>query len=271
MNTNHTSPSILFEQHADGVAVITFNRPAAHNALSFEAMDAFAAAIERLHAWSALRAVVLTGAGERAFCSGADLVELANYPTAEDAARMVGIMGDALLRLEQLPVPVIAGINGYALGGGSEIAVACDLRLADDKTRMGFVQIRLAVTPGWGAGQRLLRLVGYSRALDLLVSGRILHGDELHSLGLVNRIVETGTAARHALTLAQRIATESPAAIRAMKQLLQAGLTTPYAEAQQFERELFPPLWGSEAHAHAVEGALLRLKEKQPQSEHEAR
>lgn len=263
MNTNHTSPSILVEQGADGVAVITFNRPEAHNALTFEAMYAFADAVEQLHQWPDLRAVVITGAGDKAFCSGADLVELANYPSAEDAQRMITVMGDALLRMEALPVPVIAGINGYALGGGSEIAVACDLRLADDKTRLGFVHIRLAVTPGWGAGQRLLRLVGYSRAMDLFVSGRIVHADELVVLGLVNRIVETGTAAAHALTLAQRIATEPPETVRAMKQLLRAGLVTPYDEALKMERALFPPLWDSEPHVRAVEGALLRMRAKQ--------
>lgn len=266
MNTNHTSPPLLVELGRDGVAVLTFNRPEAHNALTFEAMYAFAEAVEQLHQWLDLRAVVITGAGDKAFCSGADLVELAHYPTTEDARRMITVMGDALLRLEDLPVPVIAGINGYALGGGSEIAVACDLRLADDKTRLGFVHIRLAVTPGWGAGQRLLRLVGYSRALDLFISGRIVHADELLGLGLVNRIVETGTAAAHALTLAQRIATEPPEAVRAMKQLLRAGLVTPYEEALKLERDLFPPLWDSEPHVRAVEGALMRMKAKRKQA-----
>jgi enoyl-CoA hydratase len=266
MNTDHTSPALLIERHADGVAVVTFNRPAAHNALTFEAMYTFAEAINDLHRWPDLRALVITGAGNEAFCSGADLFELANYPAAADARRMITVMGDALLQMERLPVPVIAGINGYALGGGSEIAVACDLRLADDKTRMGFVQIRLAVTPGWGAGQRLLRLVGYSRALDLFLSARILHADDLLAMGLVNRIVETGTAAAHALTLAQHIATQPPETVRAMKQLLQAGLSRPYDDALKLERDLFPPLWDSEPHVKAVEGYLLRSQAKHEQA-----
>jgi enoyl-CoA hydratase len=262
MNTNHTHPSLLFTQGADGVATLTFNRPEAHNALSLVAMRAFAEAVEQLHQWSGLRAVVISGAGQEAFCSGGDLYELANYPSAEDARQMITLMGDALLGLERLPVPVIAGINGYALGGGSEIALACDLRLADEQTRMGFVQIRLAVTPGWGAGQRLLRLVGYSRALDLLISGRILHGPDLLALGLVNRVVEPGTAVMHALTLAQHIAAQPPDTVRAIKQLLQAGLTMPYEAALAVERDLFPPLWESEAHVKAVEGFLRRSKEQ---------
>lgn len=255
------SDKLLFQRQADGVAVLTINRPEARNALDLETMRALADSIAQMAADPDLRAVVLTGAGEQAFCSGGDLFELSRYPAAEDALSMITLMGDALLALERLPVPVIAAINGYALGGGSEVALACDLRIADEQARLGFVQMRMALTPGWGAGQRLLRAVGYARALDLLLSSHILHAPELLSLGLVNRVVEAGTALAHALTYARHIAALPPDVVRAMKALLQAGLTRPYDEALRFERALFPPLWAAEPHQRAVERFLNRSRE----------
>ena len=164
---------LLIENRADGVTILTFNRPETRNALDLETMQAFRDAVDDLAHESKLRAVILTGAGSDAFCSGGDLIELSGYPSEADARNMIGLMGDALLKLERLPVPVIAAINGYALGGGSEVAMACDLRIADGTARMAFVQIRMALTPGWGAGQRLLRLVGYARAMRVIGTGGV--------------------------------------------------------------------------------------------------
>lgn len=250
--------SLLIEHPSDGITVLTINRPEAHNALDLETMRALAEAVEQLSQDAGLRVVILTGAGNEAFCSGGDLTQLSQYPSAEDGLMMIRLMGNALLALERLPVPVIAAINGYALGGGSEVAVACDLRIADEKTRMGFVQVKMGLTPGWGAGQRLLRLVGYSRAMDLLMSGHILRAPELLSLGLVNRVVEPGNALMHALSYARHIAGFSPHVLRGIKALLQAGLTQPYETALQSERDLFPWLWAAEAHLQAVEAFLKR-------------
>jgi enoyl-CoA hydratase len=207
-----------------------------------------------------LRVLVLTGAGEAAFCSGGDLVELSRYPSALDAEAMIALMGDALLALERLPVPVIAAINGYAVGGGSEVAVACDLRIVDEQARMGFVQIRLGLTPGWGGGQRMMRLVGYGKALEILLEGRPLHADELRSLGLANRVVQAGTALQHALNFARQVAQWSPDVVRAVKTLLQAGLNKPYDTALEVERSVFPPLWAADAHLDAVQTFLEKGK-----------
>ncbi|MDX1995403.1 MAG: enoyl-CoA hydratase/isomerase family protein [bacterium] len=253
--------TLLFEQHSNGVAVITFNRPDALNALNLATMQQFAETVTHLNqATESLRAVILTGAGTQAFCSGGDLVELSRYPSQDDARAFITLMGNALLMLERLPVPVIGAINGYALGGGSEIALACDLRIADESVRLGFVQIKNAVIPGWGGGQRLLRLVGYSRALELLVTARPLSAAEAHTLGLVNRVVGTGAALEHAVEMAEKIAAQPPDVVRAIKALLQAGLTQPYEDALRLERDLFPPLWAAEAHLQAVENFLNRRK-----------
>lgn len=250
---------VLLEIDADGIAILTFNRPQARNALTLAAMRAFSEAVETLyHSEDEICAVILTGAGTDAFCAGGDLVELAGKPTQSDAKNFITLMGDALRRLESFPTPVIAAINGYALGGGSEIAMACDLRMVDESAQMGFVQMKLALTPGWGAGQRLLRVVGYARALDILLQARPMRPPELLSLGLVTQVAPAGQAFDAALAYARNIAQLSQEAVRAAKQLLWAGLIHPYEAALTSERQVFPPLWAAEPHLKAVDAFLKR-------------
>lgn len=251
---------LILQHHPDGVAVLIFNRPQSRNALDLATMRRFAETIAALHEDHALRVLVLAGAGEQAFCSGGDLLELSAYPAADEGAAMSALMGDALLALERLPVPVIAAVNGYALGGGSEIALACDLRIVDENVRFGLVQIRMGLTPGWGAGQRLLRLVGYSRALDILLRGQAMQAEELVALGLVNQVVTAGTALPHALERARQIAEAPPDVVRGIKALLQAGINQPYTDALNTERELFPALWAADAHLDAVAHFLRSRK-----------
>lgn len=250
--------TLLVDHRSDHITILTINRPAQRNALDLATMRAFAEAIDCLAQDTHLKAIIITGAGRDAFCSGGDLHELHSYTSEADGRMMSSLMGDALLALERLPVPVIAAMNGYALGGGSELALACDLRIADAETRMGFVQAKLALTPGWGAGQRLLRLVGYARAMDMLLTSRIMHAPELLADGLVNRVVETGTALEHALHYAQHVTQHAPRAVHGIKTLLQAGLTHPYEHALRIERELFPPLWADDPHNHAVQAFINR-------------
>lgn len=271
---------VLLDITPDNIAIITFNRPQARNALDLEAMREFSSLIasieprvsippgrrvittedvnyteaERLR----VRAVVLTGAGRDAFCSGGDLLDLSGRPTEDDAREFIGIMGDALRQLEQLPVPVIAAVNGYALGGGSEIAVACDLRIVDEAAQLGFVQARMALTPGWGAGQRLLRIVGYSRAMGILLEGRPMGADELLTHGLAHQVAPRGLALDVALTFARKFMQYPPEVVSSIKRLLWSGLTQPYEDALQSEQDLFPPLWASEPHLRAVEAFLTR-------------
>ncbi|MBC7809876.1 MAG: enoyl-CoA hydratase/isomerase family protein [Burkholderiales bacterium] len=260
--SQNTPQKLLVDSQPNGIVVLTFNRPEAHNALEVETMLRFAEVVQALAADERLRAVILTGAGDSAFCSGGDLVELSNYPAADQGQRMVTLMGDALLTLERLPVPVIAAVNGYALGGGSEIALACDLRIVDENARLGLVHIRLGLIPGWGGGQRLLRMVGYSQALDLLLRGHIMRADELKALGVATRVVERGTSLSQALELAQQIASADAGTVRAIKSLLQAGVNHPYAEALDFERSLFPALWEADAHLRAVSD-FMNKKDKE--------
>jgi enoyl-CoA hydratase len=260
------SEGVLFEVTPEHIAVVTFNRPQSRNALDLTAMRRFLSIVDELASrcdpetadGGSVRAVILTGAGRDAFCSGGDLLDLRGRPTEDDAREFTGIMSDALARLEQLPVPVIAAVNGYALGGGSEIASACDLRIVDEAAQMGFIHIRMALIPGWGAGQRLLRMAGYSRALAILLEGRPMGADELLSYGLAHQIAPRGQAFDAALTFAQKIAQHPPATVSAMKRMLWAGLTQTYENALSTEHELFPPLWAAEPHNRAVEAFLNR-------------
>lgn len=254
--------TLLVDIDEDNIAVITFNRPEARNALNLATMRRFARVVDELAENPDLVAVILTGAGETAFCSGGDLMELSQYPSAEFAREFITLMGDALLRLERMPVPVFAAINGYALGGGGEIAMACDIRIVDEDARMGFVQIRLALTPGWGAGQRLMRLVGYSKAMELLLEGRPIHADELIHLDLANHITPPGKALGMAKHIARKCVEHDVQVIRGIKTVLQAGLNNPYEEALMLERDVFPPLWEAEPHLKATELLVKRLKKE---------
>lgn len=251
---------LLYHQRENGVALITFNRPEALNALTLDMMPHLLSLITELANQPNLRALVITGAGNKAFCSGGDLTQLKDKTTENDGQSLSKIMGEALLALERLPVPVIAAVNGYALGGGSEIALACDLRVVDEAVRFGLVQIKMGLTPGWGAGQRLLRLVGYARAMEILLRGDAMNASELAALGLANQIAPAGEALQAALIFADQIAKADTAVVRSIKTLLQTAWYQPYEQALQTEHTLFPPLWAAEAHWQAVHNFLNRQK-----------
>ena len=252
---------------SEGIATITFHRPEVMNALDLDDMAIFATLVEKLHERSQtdaddLRVVLITGSGREAFCAGGDLLSLADKRSAADGALLSNRMGDALRALEDLPVPIIAAINGYALGGGSEIALACDIRVASEDAKLGLVHLRLGLTPGWGAGQRLLRTVGYGRALDMLLAARAYSGTELRELGLVQHVAPPGEALPAARDIATRIAANDCDAVRAIKALLRDGLRMPYDEALAAERERFPALWEAKAHWAAVDHFLTRKQRK---------
>ncbi len=248
---------IEFNVDAQGIGQLTVNRPAVRNALNWAAMTAFADAVERAHDTPALRALIVTGAGN-AFVSGGDINELQNYPSRADGLRLATIMGDALQRLEALPCPTLAAINGPARGGGAEIAVACDLRVLADNADIGFVQARLGIVTAWGGGQRLLRAVGYSRALELLASGRVLTPAEALSVRLANLVAPADQAVAAARELAAQIAANPPAATHAAKRILRLSLAHTEGLAMEAERAEFPPLWDTEHRREAVRRFLNR-------------
>jgi len=229
--------NVLVEE--DGaVLVVTINRPKVLNALDARTLAELDAVFSDAAARDDVRAVVLTGAGEKAFVAGADINEL-SVQTAV-GGREHARRGQALFnRIERLGKPVIAAVNGFALGGGCELAMACTLRVAADSARFGQPEINLGLLPGYAGSQRLPRLVGRGRALELLLTGRQIPADEAFRIGLVNRVVPAAELATEARTLAQAIAAKAPVAVRYILEAVAAGLEMSLADAQDYEATLF--------------------------------
>jgi enoyl-CoA hydratase/carnithine racemase len=240
-----------------GTMVIKVDRPQVRNALDWEAMDEFVGCIDHANQKRRLSALILTGANDT-FISGGDLKALATYTSEEDGRRLSTIMSSALTRLEGLSCLTIAAVNGPARGGGAEIALACDLRVLSANADLGFVQISMGLSPGWGGGQRLLRHVGYSHALEWLASGRILTAQEAFNYGLANRVTPEGEAINTATEIAQKIASQPPEVVKAIKYILRAGTLLPKETAEAVEMEIFSQLWAQDEHLQAVERFLKR-------------
>lgn len=249
--------TISFSKDPAGIGILTINRPHVRNALNWEAMERFSETIEQAHQDDDLKALVITGA-DGAFSSGGDLTELDNYLTRLDGVRLSNLMGNALKRLEQLPIPTLAAMEGPSIGGGAEIALACDMRVMAEKAKMGLLHIRLAIIPAWGGGQRLLRAVGYARALEWLSSGRVISAIEAHAAGLVNRICPEGKALESAIDLAKSITKHAHESVKAIKRILRAGLIDPAEVAASFERSEFPDQWASKEHRDASKKFMSR-------------
>jgi enoyl-CoA hydratase/carnithine racemase len=251
---------VLYGVDPGGIGVITFNRPAVRNALNWAAMHALGEAVAQAEADESLRALILTGAGSGAFISGGDLRDLHSAVREEDGLRQHDLMAGILGRLARLPVPVIAAMEGATRGGGCEVALACDLRVAAEDATLGFVQISMAVTPGWGGALRLYRQVGYAQAMDLLLTGRILTAHEALALGLVQVLCSPGRALEAARAVAAQIGANPPLAVRGIKAVLRGYATLPEPEAAAQERAVFGRLWASADHAEASSAFL----EKRP-------
>lgn len=239
------------------VATLTIRRPEVKNAIDLATMDELGRAVSVLGADRTLQAVIVTGAGGT-FVSGGDLKSLEALEGIEAGRAMSRKMQAVLQRLEELEVPVIAALEGYALGGGAEMALACDLRIAASDAKIGFKQIALGIMVGWGGGQRLRALVGRGRALELLLTGDTLSGEEACRLGLVDRVVPPGTALAEAEALARRVAAQPPLAVRAIKRALYQGEAMPRDRGIAFEAECFAVLWGSRDHGEAVKAYFER-------------
>jgi enoyl-CoA hydratase len=248
--------SVFLDQPEPGLGVIYVYRPQVRNALDWKAMQSFSQRIQEAQTLD-LNALVIAGS-KKAFIAGGDLKELARYPDRADGQRLSSQMTAALQQLEALPCPTIAAMNGAARGGGAEISLACDLRVMAEDADMGLVQVKLGLSPGWGAGQRLMRLVGYSLALEWLVTGKILSAQEAHRYGLANRIAPPGKALETSLDLARAINAQPRQAVRAIKNLLRAGQYLNHPAAAAHEQSLFPSLWASSEHQQAVEHFLNR-------------
>jgi len=235
-----------------GVGLVTIDRPAVHNAISLATMAELDRVLTRLEAASHIGAVVLTGAGDRIFVSGGDLKDFERLETHEAAAAMSRRMQSLMARVEGLCLPVIGAINGDCLGGGCEVALATDIRVASDASHFGFKQVMLGITPAWGGRRRLVRLVGRSRALMLLLTGELIDAHEALRLGLVDKVVPRGEVVTAATELARRIAANPPLAARAIKRAVIHDSASSDEASVTFEAELFAETWVSDDHREAL-------------------
>jgi len=228
---------IIYEK-SEGIATITLNRPEALNAFSKEVITEVLQALEDVRTDKNMRVVVLTGAGEKAFSAGADIKAMKGFNALK--ARELSLMGERLCNaLENLEKPVIAAINGYALGGGLEVAMACDLRLASERARMGQTEINIGLIPGWGGTQRLTRLVGRTKAKELVFTGKIIDAKTAEQLGILNMVIPAEEFREKVRQFAKELTFKAPVALKVAKALINKGADMSLESAIALEREGF--------------------------------
>ena len=204
--------SLRTEQRADGILVLTIDREAQYNALTVKMIEELAVTLTQARANPAVRAILITGAGEKAFVAGADIKEFQQLTPAD--SRAFAERGQRVLQLlEDMPIPVLAAVNGFALGGGCELALACHLRLASDRAQFGLPEVKLGIIPGYGGTQRLTRLVGRGRALELMLTGNPISAIEAFRIGLVNRVVPSPELLPASLALLTELLQRAPQAL----------------------------------------------------------
>jgi enoyl-CoA hydratase len=228
---------VVYEK-SEGIATITLNRPEALNAFSKEVVSEVLQALEDIGNDESVRVVVLTGAGEKAFSAGADIKAMIGMDALK--ARELSLMGEKLcLALENLEKPVIAALNGYALGGGLEVAMSCDLRIASENSRMGQTEINIGLIPGWGGTQRLTRLVGRTKAKEMVFTGKMIDAKTAEQLGIVNMAVPADKFRETVRQFALELASKAPVALKVAKALIDKGAEIGLDSALALEREGF--------------------------------
>lgn len=253
------SADCVVEERQGDIAIITLNRPEKLNALNGEMFVKLAETLQRLGSDEFLRVLVLTGAGDRAFCSGTDIDEFTSVTIHE--AHEISIRGqDLCKKIERFPVPVIAAVNGIAAGGGCELVLACHLRFANTAAVFSLPEVKLAMIPGYGGTQRLPREVGLGRSCELMLTGRTVTAAEAHAIGLVNRVTSTDVL-HESITIARQIERLSASAIRACLKAVTEGVELPLAEGLALETELFAELFAGE---DVREGTAAFLEKREP-------
>jgi enoyl-CoA hydratase len=249
--------TILVERRGH-VAVITINRPEKRNALNIQTRAEGAAALEELRADDAARVVVITGAGDKAFIAGADIAEFAERTAITQ--REVMLERGLFNAIDTFPKPVIAMVNGYCLGGGCEVALACDIRIASENASFGQPEINLGIIPGGGGTQRLPRLVGEGKAMELILTGEIIDAQTAFTLGLVNHVVPADQLETKTMEIANRMAEKSPIALRLAKEAVRLASRSNIDEGLRREVDLFALCFSSEDKDEGVRAFLEKRK-----------
>jgi enoyl-CoA hydratase len=251
--------TVKLDREDDGVAIITVNRPDKLNALNADTIQALGGVLGEVHDDAAIRAVVLTGAGEKAFVAGADIAELSRMGPVDGV--QVSRAGQVVFRmLERMPKPVIAAVNGFALGGGLELAMACHIRIASSRAKFGLPEAKLGIIPGYGGTVRLPRLVGRGRALELILTGDMIDAAEAFRIGLVNRVEEPEALLDAARAMARKMIANGPVAIALAIEAVDHGMTSTLEEAQVLESNLFGLLASTEDMREGMQAFLEKRK-----------
>jgi enoyl-CoA hydratase len=241
----------------DGVALVTIDRPEVLNAIDRRTTDALVTALEALGADPACRAIVITGAGERAFAAGADVAGMAERTAADLRADDPFAAWD---RIADVPVPIIAAVRGYALGGGCELVLACDMVVAAEDAVFGQPEIRLGIIPGIGGTQRLIRAVGKARAMEIVLTGRRIPAAEAYAIGLVSRLAPPAETLGAALALGREIAAMPPVAVQAAVRVLDMAADLPLTDALAMERDEFMALFDTEDQKEGMRSFLAKRR-----------
>lgn len=249
---------ILLEKE-DGIGILYINRPEAMNALNTGVLEEIIQVAEEISRDDEIQVLIITGAGDRAFVAGADIKEMHELTAVK--GREFGYIGQAAFRaIEKLEKPVIAAVNGFALGGGCELAMAADIRLASDKAKFGQPEVGLGITPGFGGTQRLPRLVGEGRAMELILTANTIDVEEAYRIGLVNHIYPAATLLDEARKMARKIMGNAPLAVKYSKSAINKGLQTDIDTGMAIEADLFGICFSTEDQKAGM-GAFLN-KEK---------
>lgn len=239
------------------VATLTVDRPKSLNALNSQTLRELELAVGQVATHTDARALIVTGAGEKAFVAGADIVEMQAFSPAK-ALAMSQLGHRAMAALEALSIPTIAAVNGFALGGGLELALACDLIYASEKAKFGLPEVTLAVIPGFGGTQRLTRLVGRARAKELIFSGEMIDAARAKEIGLALDVLPVDRLMPHCLEVAQKIAMRGPLAIAQAKRVIEAGADMALKDANEIERQAFGLLFGTDDQKEGMKAFVDR-------------
>ena len=245
-------------EKSEGVGVLTVNRPQALNALNSLVLAEIKEAVAEVASDDEIQVLIITGAGEKAFVAGADIAEMKDKSVLEAqsfAAFGQGVFAD----IENLEKPVIAAVNGYALGGGCELALACDIRLASEKARLGQPEVSLGVTPGWGGTQRLARLVGMGQAKELIFTGDVIEARTAQAIGLIDEVYAPEELLPRAKEMAKKVASRGQIAVRLAKLSINRGLEMGLADGVAFEAEVFGRCFATEDQKEGM-GAFLEKR-----------